>query len=152
MRGWAEALLAGKNVTLELNGDTYEVTPEECEVNQHAVDGYSIAEEKGYLAALDTTLTEELFLEGLSREVVRRVQSMRRDADFDISDNIDIVYSAGEKLTKAIKQFDDYIKSETLALSLQEGTPEDDFHSEDFQDKNAIKGENLTIGVRKIEK
>ena len=101
---------------------------------------------------MDITLTEELLLEGLSREVVRRVQSMRRDADFDISDNIDIVYSAGENLTKAINQFSDYIKSETLALSLEEGTPDDDFHSADFQDKNAIKGENLTIGVRKMEK
>jgi isoleucyl-tRNA synthetase len=152
VREWAETLLAGKNVTLELNGDTYEVMPEECEVNQHAADGYSMAEEKGYLAALDVTLTEELILEGLSREVVRRVQSMRRDADFDISDNIDIVYSAGKKLTKAIKQFADYIKSETLALSLEEGSPDDDFHSANFKDEDAIKGENLTIGVRQTEK
>ena len=98
------------------------------------------------MAVLDTTMTEELELEGLAREVVRRVQSMRRDADFNISDTITTRYQAGERLTKAIEQFSDYIRTETLSEALESGEPDDGFHKETF----ALDGETLAIGVRRI--
>lgn len=154
VRAWATALNDGQNVTLELNGEAFEVTPEEVEVKQQAAEGYAIAEESGYLAALETTLTEDLIREGLAREVVRRVQSMRRDADFDIEDNIHIAYTASEKLTEAIEQFADYIKAETLATELAAAEPGEDFFREEFKsaekgEDNSIKGETLVIGVKR---
>lgn len=158
VRLWASKLSDGENIEVELDGQTFEVSPEECEVRRDAAEGYVVVEEKGYLAALDTTLTEELIMEGLSREVVRRVQSMRRDADFEISDNIDIVYTASEKLGSAIEQFSDYIKTETLAVSLAQGEPENGFYRADFaphEDKSedtSIKGERLSVGIRRVEK
>lgn len=156
VRSWARTLLAGGNVTLTLDGETYEVTPAECEVKQSSSDGYGVAEENGYLVALDTTLTEALVMEGLAREVVRRVQSTRKDADFEIEDNINVVYSATDKLAKAIEQFADYIKDETLALSLERREPENGFYRADFlanddpkQDKS-VQGENLSLGVKRV--
>src|SRR5262249_38755417 len=78
---WAQQLLNGQTVKVALNGDTFEVTPEEVEVRRNATEGYTVAEENGYVAALRTTLTHALVAEGLAREAVRRVQLMRRDAD-----------------------------------------------------------------------
>ncbi len=145
VRAWAQTLLRGENVSLEVNGQAVEVTPEEVEVKQQSAEGFAIAEEGGYLAALDTRLTEELVMEGLAREVVRRVQTMRKDADFNIDDNIAIRYVASERLGKAINQFADYIRTETLGTSLESHEPNDGFHKQDF----AFDGETLSLGVKR---
>ncbi len=143
---WSQALMRGENVTVEVNGTTFEVTPEEVEVKQQAAEGFAIAEEGGYLAAVDTRLTEELVMEGLAREVVRRVQTLRKDAEFNIEDNITIKYVASDRLGKAITQFADYIQSETLSQSLESSDPNDGFHREDF----SFDGETLSIGVKRL--
>jgi isoleucyl-tRNA synthetase len=135
-----------RNVTLELDGQHREVTPEEVEVRRQAAEGYAIAEESGYLAALDTALTEDLLLEGLAREVVRRVQSLRKDADFNIDDRIVIAYVASDRLATAIQRFADYIRAETLGESLQVGEPGDGFHRESF----TFEGETLSVGVQRL--
>jgi isoleucyl-tRNA synthetase len=77
---WAKTLLAGQNITVGMNGATVELTPDEVEVRRNATEGFTVAEEDGYVAALRTTLTEELILEGLAREAVRRINNMRRHA------------------------------------------------------------------------
>src|SRR5690606_17864440 len=74
VRRWAETLLSGENVIVELDGQNFETTPEEVQVLREAGSGYAIAEDSGYLVALDTNLTEDLVREGLAREIVRRVQ------------------------------------------------------------------------------
>jgi isoleucyl-tRNA synthetase len=145
VRAWATTLLGGKNIALELDGQAYELTPEEVEVQQQAAEGFAVSEEGGYLAALDTTLTDELIMEGLAREVVRRVQTMRKDADFNIDDTIMVTYAASERLGKAIEQFSDYIRAETLSQSFQTGEPGNGFHREEFQ----FDGETLALGVKR---
>jgi isoleucyl-tRNA synthetase len=150
VKQWAESLLAGKAITAEVDGSTFEVTPEECEVLFGAAEGYTVAEEKGYLAAVDITMTEELVLEGLAREVVRRIQSLRKDADFDISDNIQVVYDASANLEKAIAQFSDYIKTETLAVEMNKANGKDGYHTAEFKGDEAIRGEELTLGVKRV--
>ncbi len=146
VRRWAEALMNGENVTVMLDGTTFEATPEEVQVLREAAAGYAIAEDSGYLAALDATLTDDLIREGLAREVVRRVQSLRKDADFDIADHIVLKYQASDKLAQAIRQFADYIGSETLSESVEVGEPNDGFRSEKFD----IDGEMLTVGVKRL--
>ncbi|RME61246.1 MAG: isoleucine--tRNA ligase, partial [Caldilineae bacterium] len=71
---------AGESVVVEADGASYEVTPEDVEVRSTPRAGYSVAEDGGYLVAVTTTITPELALEGQSREVVRRVQQLRKDA------------------------------------------------------------------------
>ena len=142
---WANALTNGDNVTVEVKGQTFEVTPEEVEVQQKSAEGFSIAQESGYLAAVDTRLSDDLLMEGLAREVVRRVQTLRKDADFNIEDKIQVRYIASERLNKAIQQFNDYIQTETLSTSLESAVPNDGFHTEDF----TFDGETLSVGVKR---
>jgi isoleucyl-tRNA synthetase len=146
VRRWAEAFLRGETVVVELGEDKFEVLPTEVEVRRQSAEGYAIAEADGYLVALDTRLTEALELEGLAREVVRRVQSMRKDADFNIADNIMVRYVASEKVGKAIQSFAEYIRGQTLATTLETGDPEDGFHREAFN----LDGETLTLGVKRV--
>ncbi|MBN8594555.1 MAG: isoleucine--tRNA ligase [Anaerolineae bacterium] len=144
---WAKALLKGDVVSVEVNGQAFEVTSAEVEVKQKSSEGFAVADDGGYLAAVDTRLNDDLIMEGLAREVVRRVQSMRKDADFNISDQIDLRYVASERLGKAIKKHSDYIKTETLAKSMRAGEPKEEYHHEEF----SFDGETLTVGVRRIE-
>ncbi len=114
-------LLEGLNLIIQLDGKHYEIQPDEVEVHSHAMAGYEVASEGAYLAALVTTLTPELEHEGLAREFVRRVQSLRKDSGLDISDRICMRYQASPKLDEAIQNFREYIMSETLAVELESG-------------------------------
>ena len=88
----------------------------------------TLKNKKGYCAAsngktsivIDTSLTEDLILEGLAREVVRKVQSLRKEADFVITDHINLYYHGDEMFDKMLASYDEYIKNETLADSLLE--------------------------------
>ena len=144
---WAKALLAGETVSVTLDGETYEVNNEEVQVLMKAAEGYASAEEAGYMAVIDTRLNEDLINEGLAREVVRRVQNMRRDADFNIADKIVTRYVASDRLANAISQYAAYIQAETLTKSLEATEPEDGFHREDF----ALDGEMLALGVKRAD-
>ncbi len=144
---WAKAFLNNENVTVEADGRTFEVTPQEVEVKQKSAEGFAIAEENGYLAALDTRLTEELVLEGLAREVVRRVQTLRKEADFNIDDKIVVRYVASERLTKAIDSFAEYIRTETLSDKLEAQKPSDGF----FHKEDTFEGETLSLGVKRVK-
>jgi len=142
----ARKLLDGKSLTIALEGEEVEITPEEVEVRAEAKEGYAVASEGAYLAALVTELTPELVDEGLVREFVRRVQSLRKDADLDIADRIHLYYSASERLTKAISSFQDYIMEETLAKMVTSGeTPENlSMLRDEFDD------ESVRISIEKI--
>ena len=155
-RKWGEALLSGQSITVELDGKQYELAPDEVQVSRSAAEGFAVAEDGGYLASLDTRLTDDLIDEGLAREVVRRVQSLRKDADFNIEDRINLRYQAGERLTKAITRFADYIRAQTLAETLEQGETNGDFVSatyqpdEDPKKDTSIDGETLAIGVKRV--
>jgi isoleucyl-tRNA synthetase len=138
--------LDGKSLTISLAGEEFEITPDEVEVRAEAKEGYAVASEGAYLAALVTDLTPELVDEGLVREFVRRVQSLRKDADLDIADRIHLYYTASERLTRAITSFQDYIMEETLAKVVTSGeTPEiSPMLRDEFDD------ESVRISIQKI--
>lgn len=148
VRQWAQTLLAGRSVTVEVEGVQYEVTPEEVEVRQLAAEGYAVAEETGYLAAIDIQLSEDLIMEGMAREVVRRIQNMRKDADFEVDDRIAIQYTASERLALAIAQFADYIRTETLGDSLEQGHVNGSTQPETFE----IDTETLSVSIQRLGK
>ena len=109
-----------------MNGEELEIMPEEVEVRMEAKEGFEVASDGAYVAALVTTLTDELVDEGLVREFVRRVQEARKQAGLDIADRIKLVYSCSDKLAGAIEAFKDYIKNETLAVELGFRKPSQD--------------------------
>jgi isoleucyl-tRNA synthetase len=158
VRGWAETLLRGEPVTVEIDGQTFEVTAEEVEVKRQAAEHFAIAEEGGYLAALDTRLDDALIAEGLAREVIRRVQALRKDSDFDIADRIALRYQASDRLAAAIQEHAAYIGAETLAEQVDAGAPDDGYASASFgpdesgdpKKDTSIEGETLTIAVKRL--
>ncbi len=158
VRSYAEALLRGENIVVSFDDANFEAAPEEVEVKRIPKEGFAVAEDSGYVAALDVRLTDDLMMEGMAREVVRRVQTLRREADFDISDQIEIQYAASDKLAKAVAQFADYIQSETLAIALQTGEPTNGYHRAvyapdpdgDPRKDTSIDGETLKLAVRRI--
>ncbi len=97
------------------------------------------------MAALKTELSEELVQEGLAREVVRRIQQLRKDADLDISDRIVVIYQASEKLAAAIIKFRQYITAETLANRIEAG----DISSYQYQINDEFDGAELHIALFK---
>ena len=114
----AQRILSGESLKIEVDGQSLEIMPDEIEVRIQAKEGFSVASEGAEVAALVTTLTDELIYEGLAREFVRRVQEARKQADFDIADRILINFTSSEKLSKAAELFKDYIQSETLAVEM----------------------------------
>jgi isoleucyl-tRNA synthetase len=114
----AGLLLKGENLKISVEGEDFEILPEEVEVRMQAKEGFEVASDGAYIAALVTTLTDDLVNEGLVREFVRRVQEARKQADFEIADRIRLIYSCSAKLKYAIECFKDYIKDETLSVEL----------------------------------
>ena len=141
----AMKLLAGEVIQVEVAGQMLEILPEEVEVRLKAHEGYSVASEGAYLAALVTDLSPELIAEGLAREFVRRVQDLRKTADLDIANRITIVYNATPKLQGAVENYRDYIMTETLAVEMVNGEP----GAEMFKAEDAFDGEKVIIGIAK---
>jgi isoleucyl-tRNA synthetase len=119
----ARLLLAGQAVRVQVEGQEFEILPEEVEVRVEAHAGLAIAAEGAYVAALHTDLTPELVGEGLARELVRRVQDLRKQADLDVADRIRLFVAATPDLAGAIRLHRDYIMGETLALELNAAEP-----------------------------
>ena len=139
-------LLSGVCISLQINGKELGILPEEVEVRLQAREGYSVASEGAYLAALVTELTPELIAEGLAREFVRRVQDLRKAADLDIADRIKLFYTATPVLQRAIEDFKEYIMTETLTRELVNKMPLEEM----FTAEDAFDMEKVLIGIKKV--
>ena len=138
----AHTLLAGEPLKVKAEGQSYEVLPEEVEVKAQAKEGFAVAEDGPYVAALLTELTPELVAEGLAREFVRRAQDLRKSAELDVADRIELYVEASAGLRSAIEAHKSYITGETLAVALKfEAPPSDASTAEDEFD-----GEKVTFG------
>jgi isoleucyl-tRNA synthetase len=123
--------LNGNSVEVTLNGEKFSILPEEVEVIVEAKKGFSTSSEGSYLAALTTEVTHELKLEGLAREFVRRVQNLRKSADLNVNDRIEIQYSSSKIMAEAVENHRVYISEETLAENLKQvQKPSGKFHEE----------------------
>jgi isoleucyl-tRNA synthetase len=141
----ARTLLSGNRLKASTEDGTFEVLPEEVEVKAQAKSGFAVAEDGAYVAALVTDLTPELVQEGLAREFVRRVQDLRKTANLDVADRIELFVEASPGLQSAVETHQDYVTAETLTTRLSlTNSPADAFVVEDRFD-----GENVKIGLRK---
>ncbi|MCG8369149.1 MAG: DUF5915 domain-containing protein, partial [Proteobacteria bacterium] len=100
---------------IELAGRTIPLGPDDVLIETHSAKGYSCEADSGYLAALDTSLTDELIAEGLAREVVRSVQDARKQAGLEVSDRITLGVSGSAAVEAALETHRDYVMNETLA-------------------------------------
>src|SRR5690606_12550898 len=92
--------------------------PGDVEVRTAPREGYSVAEDGGYLVAVTTTLTPELELEGHARELVRRIQQLRKDAGLDISDRIVLTVTHTPLVDGVLDEHGDYVAEETLTVRI----------------------------------
>ncbi len=115
---------AGETVVVQVEGTSYEVTPEDVEVRSTPRAGYSVAEDGGYLVAVTTELTPALAREGYAREMVRRIQQLRKDAGLAISDRIVNYITTYPTVHQVLEDFGDYIHEETLTVDLVQLHPE----------------------------
>jgi isoleucyl-tRNA synthetase len=122
----AAAVAAGQPVALVVDGDRVELAPEDVLVQAEPRPGFQVTNDpqRGIVVALDTVITPELKAEGLARELVRHIQQMRKDADFELSDRIHATYQTDDAgLAAASQQHAGYIQQETLSLSLDAAEP-----------------------------
>jgi isoleucyl-tRNA synthetase len=102
-------VIAGNSLTLSL---------EEVEISSQDIEGWLVANSNGITVALDITISEELKEEGIARELVNRIQNIRKDSGFEVTDKIKVHLQKNEALEKAVKANETYIKSETLTDTL----------------------------------
>ena len=148
-RGLAASLEASKSVTVEGEEQDYVVEPEDVEIRRTPRAGLAVAEDGGYLVAVTTTLTPELELEGHARELVRRIQQLRKDSDLDISDRIGLMLSDTPLLRSLLSAHRDYVVSETLTLDVEFTS---DFEKESHSETVAFSlgEEEVTVGLKKL--
>ncbi len=143
-----QRLQKNQGVEVRVDDQVINLLPEEVEVHTRPKEGYTLAEEEEILVGVDTVVTEELKKEGLARDIVRRVQNQRKEAGFDIADQIKTYYETGQKLTEVFTTHGDYIASETLSTSIQKAEPPAEAHVADYK----IDGESLKIGLIRTQK
>jgi isoleucyl-tRNA synthetase len=100
---------------LNLEGQQIELELEDAEITTEDIPGWIVSTQNQLTVALDITVTEELANEGLAREIVNRVQNMRKDKGFEVTDNITLRIELNNQIEQAVKQFESYICSETLS-------------------------------------
>ncbi len=112
------ALEAADQTTLEVAGESVVVTPADFDITSEDMPGWLVASEGKLTVALDVTVTEELRKEGLARELVNRIQNIRKDSGFEVTDRIKVEIEKKEMLEGAIESFGSFIGQQTLALSV----------------------------------
>ncbi len=128
-----------------VEGKEVELAPQEVLVREEPREGLAVASEQDVTVAVDTVLTPELVAEGLAREVVRRVQNLRKKAGFNLDDRVVTIYQAGGELTEAIEAWRDFIAAETLSVELRAGPPDEGA----TVGEDRVGGHSLRLGVRK---
>jgi len=142
----ASSVLAGEPVMVEVDGQKVELAPAEVIVQTHPAEGLAVAADRQVTVAIDAVLTPELQAEGVAREIVRRLQQMRKDAGFNIEDRITAYYQADPATSAVIASWASYICSETLAVSINYIDPPQDAYTE----KQKLESADLTLGVRRV--
>ncbi len=131
------AFEAAGEVTLDVNGEQAKVPADCVEFISEDIPGWLVANEGSLTVALDITVTPELKLEGTARELVNRIQNLRKSRDFDITDRITVVIEPNENTNEAVAQWGDYIARQVLANSITvaavSGDGAEEFDMDDYK-------------------
>lgn len=128
--------LASKGfVSIEVEGKKVEIEREDVEIVSEDIPGWTVANDGALTVALDLEISESLKREGMAREIVKRIQTYRKNSGFEITDHINIVLSPNKEIQNAVETYGDYISSQVLAdgLKVGETTSENILDFEDFK-------------------
>ncbi|GAB4287482.1 MAG: isoleucine--tRNA ligase [Ignavibacteriaceae bacterium] len=135
------------SIIVDINGSKTEIIKEDVEIISHQISGWLVESEEGVTVALDTGLDEKLIQEGIAREFVNRIQNMRKDAGFAVTDKICVNFSGSEEILNAVNSFKDYITNETLANELKSTIDFNQGFKKDWQ----ICDLTCTIEIKKVD-
>ncbi|NNE27458.1 MAG: isoleucine--tRNA ligase, partial [Saprospiraceae bacterium] len=111
---------------LNVDGQTYDLTLEDFDISAEEIPGWQVAQDGDITVALDINLTEDLISEGMARELVNRIQNIRKDKGFDVTDRIKVILEDHESIREAIANYGHYIKEEVLAQDISNGQASSD--------------------------
>lgn len=112
-------LSSNQNIFIQLEGLDVEITPNDVQIERKVKEGTAAGNQGDLTVALDTQLNDELLEEGLARELVNKINTMRKELDFNVTDRIQITLQASDKVNHCFEKFYDYITGEVLATSVQ---------------------------------
>ncbi len=138
-----DELNAADALKLDVNGQEVTLFREDLLIESAQMEGYVSENDNGITVVLDTNLSEELLEEGFVREIISKVQTMRKEANFEVMDNIAITYEGSEKAEAVFAAHAQEIGAETLAVSVDKKAPEG------YTKEWKINGENVVLGVEK---
>jgi len=133
-------------ISLTVESQNILVEKSDVEILSEDIKGWLVASDNEITVALDAELSEELINEGLAREFVNRIQNLRKDSNFEITDRIKIFYKTTERLHAAISSMREYVQNETLATELHHGT-----NNGDTSEILDINGESCDVIVKRIQ-
>ncbi len=135
------AELANGPIEMEFGGETYSITDEYLDVRINAKEGFVVGMENNVFVILDTTLTPELIKQGYVREVISKIQQLRKQSGFEMMDHIKIYLDADDEIKSAVEEAKDFIMEETLAESIVDASELEQFD---------INGHKTGIAVERI--
>ncbi len=138
-----ERLAQGEEVTASLGDEDFVIGPDEVRLEEREPDGLAVEEEGGRVVAVDTRLTEDLVKEGLAREFITRVQGLRKQLDYEVTDRVELGYEASQPLREALKAHRAYVAEEILAVEVLERP----LSGADATETWDIDGEEVTITI-----
>ena len=110
-------IMGGDSIEVSLEGQLIELTAEDIEIVRQPKEGLAVSTVGSLVVGLDTALNADLIQEGLAREFVNKVQSLRKEMDLEVTQRIEIRFSSDDEVNAAVEAHRAYIESETLALS-----------------------------------
>ena len=141
----ASKVEAGKIEYIEIDDTQIPLSKENLLITMHGKEGFAFSGAGEIGVVIETTITPELKEEGYLREILSKVQNMRKDSGFEVMDNINLYVSGNEMLEKVVKKYEDIIKHDTLALKILYNEPDKNYV------ETPINGENLNIFVQVVK-
>ena len=138
-----DELEANGSIRFDANGDEIVLTKEDLLIEMTKKEGFESLSDRGVTVVIDKRLTPELIEEGNVREIISKIQTMRKDSGFEVMDNIKVAFDGNATVLAVAMKNAEEIKDETLAVSVSEGTLE-------FSKKWNINGEEVVISVEKV--
>ena len=109
----------GQNITLTFGNETRDITPDLVDIRISSKEGFDVGTENNNFIILETTLTEDLICEGLARETISKVQQIRKNNGFEVTDRVVIYYEGDSEYQKRIEKYYEFIMKETLATKIE---------------------------------
>ena len=130
-----------ESIKMTVAGREHDIYSDMVDIRINAKEGFDVGMENNNFVILNARLTDDLINEGIAREIVSKVQTMRKNNNYELTDRISVTYNASDKVKTAIEEFSDYIKKETLATKLE--------FNENANEEFFIDNERVLIAVSK---